>query len=104
MPTCPGPCNPNRYASAGFLNFAATNAGNADFLAYHCTVFHDSDGLNIRLECTGRHFNDVHTDTAFFLGKSSTNDGSTVEFLLSTYITYVAHNNNLRKADCGIVL
>ena len=77
--------------SSGFLNLAGANALNANFTADNTTVFHDANILNVRFKRAGGNFYDVHTDSALFLGKTSTDDGCSLRFLLSANFTDVAH-------------
>lgn len=77
--------------SAGLFDLAAANAGRTDFHSFGCPIVIDSDRLDIGLENTRRNFHHVHTDTAFFLCKTSTDDSGTVELFLSTDFTNVTH-------------
>ena len=80
-----------RTLKSGFLDFAGADALNANFPTDNAAVLDDTDILDIGFKCTRGNFHHVHTDPAFFLGKTSTDDGCALGFLLSANFTDVAH-------------
>ena len=77
--------------SAGLPDLAAANAGRADFHALIHSVLIDTDSLDIGFKNTRGNFHHVHTDTTFFLGKTSPDDPATVKFFLAADFTDIAH-------------
>ena len=82
--------------SAGFLDFSAPDASRADFFPDSVAVLDHADGLDIGGEGTRGVFHDVHTDAAFFLGQTATDDVSALDFVLSANFADVAHDGFLR--------
>ena len=80
-----------RTLSTGLFNFSAANASGANLHSLVRPVFIHSDRLNIGFKNTGRHLNDMHTDSPFFLCKTSTNNPAAVEFLFPADFTDIAH-------------
>ena len=74
-------------------DFIRTDAGGADFDGLHCAVHVHFDSLKVRRECTLCVLHNVHTDTAFFLGKTSASDMSTKNLVLSANFTNSAHRS-----------
>ena len=77
--------------SAGFFHPAAADAGSADFHGSVGAVVVNMNGLDIRFESARGHFHNVHTDTAFFLGKTSADDSCTLNFFLTANFADIAH-------------
>ena len=77
--------------SAGLPDLAAANAGRADFHALIHSVLIDTDSLDIGFKNTRGNFHHVHTDTTFFLGKTSPDDPATVKFFLAADFTDITH-------------
>jgi hypothetical protein len=80
-----------RHTHSGFDNFVGPDAGSADFHALHAAVNHSTHALEIGAEGTFDVFDDVHTDTALFLGQTTSRDTSTKGLSLATNITNFAH-------------
>jgi hypothetical protein len=77
--------------SGNFSHFSAADAGSANFLAADGAVIIDLYSLDVGFKHAGRYFHNVHTDTAFFLGKTATDDPCTVGFLFAANFTYITH-------------
>ena len=79
--------------SAGLFDLAAADAGRADLHSPVRSVLIDSDRLNVGFENARGNLHHVHTDTAFFLGKTSPDDPSAVKLFLSADFTDIAHSD-----------
>ena len=89
----------SRERSAGFLDPAAADAGSADLHGSGGAVIVDVHGLDVGFEGPGGNFDHVHTDTAFFLGKTSADDSRTLNFFLSANFADITHFTPLKYVD-----
>ena len=91
------PANPltDRFynLSADLFYPAAADAGGADLHSFGRTVVINADRLDVGFERTRRNFHHVHTDTTFFLGKTSADDSCSLNFFLAANFADIAHCN-----------
>ena len=88
-----GFCSRNRIGLSGLDDSVGTDAGCADLDGLDGAIVIDFDSLKVRAECALRVLHDMHTDTAFLLGKTSACDMSTKNLVLSANFTNSAHRS-----------
>ena len=88
-----GPNSRNRISLSGLDYSVGTDAGCADLDGIDGAIVIDFDSLEVRAECALRVLHDVHTDTAFLLGKTSAGDVAADCLVLSANLANSAHFN-----------